>query len=152
MGNTSHFRCSYHGWVYKNSGELIGVPYFKEAYNSKLDRKAWGLVSIRTDTYSGFVFGTLDDDAPPLEDHLGGFQFYLDIYLKPGPGGTEVYGPPDHWVAETDWKTLTRLRRWNGSTSAWSGGARDGRHVQRVARRGVRQKGMFELEQATLST
>lgn len=104
MGNASHFRCSYHGWVYRNSGELIGVPYFREAYDGKLDRKQWGLVKVRTEIYEGLVFGTLDAGAPPLVDYLGGFQFYLDIYLKPGPGGTEVYGPPDHWVAETDWK------------------------------------------------
>jgi phenylpropionate dioxygenase-like ring-hydroxylating dioxygenase large terminal subunit len=104
MGNASHFRCSYHGWVYKNSGELIGVPYLKESYEGKLDRKQWGLVNVRIDTYNGLIFGTLDPQAPSLEDYLGGFQFYLDIYLKQGPNGAEVYGPPDHWVAKTDWK------------------------------------------------
>ena len=50
MGNASHFRCSYHGWVYKNSGELIGVPYFNEAYDRKLRRADWGLVKVRIDT------------------------------------------------------------------------------------------------------
>ena len=44
MGNTSHFRCSYHGWTYDTSGELIGVPYHKEVYNERLDRSEWGLV------------------------------------------------------------------------------------------------------------
>jgi 3-phenylpropionate/trans-cinnamate dioxygenase alpha subunit len=104
MGNASHFRCSYHGWVYKNSGELIGVPYFKEGYETRLDRKQWGLVKVRTESYAGLVFGTLDPEAPSLDEYLGGFQFYLDIYLKQGIGGSEVHGPPDHWVAETDWK------------------------------------------------
>lgn len=104
MGNASHFRCSYHGWVYKNSGELIGVPMFKEGYEGQLDRSQWGLVKVRTETYAGLIFGTIDPQAPDLEDYLGGFQFYLDIYLKQGLGGSEVHGPPDHWVAETDWK------------------------------------------------
>ncbi|WP_211658730.1 aromatic ring-hydroxylating oxygenase subunit alpha [Phytoactinopolyspora halophila] len=104
MGNASHFRCSYHGWVYKNSGELIGVPYFKEGYEGQLDRKQWGLVPIRIDTYAGLIFGTLDPHAPSLDEYLGGFQFYLDIYLKQGANGSEVHGPPDHWIAETDWK------------------------------------------------
>lgn len=104
MGNASHFRCSYHGWVYKNSGELIGVPYFKEGYDGRLDRKQWGLVKVRTESYGGLIFGTLDPAAPELAEYLGGFQFYLDIYLKQGVGGSEVHGPPDHWVAETDWK------------------------------------------------
>src|SRR5262249_35380140 len=25
-GNASHFRCSYHGWTYKNTGEWTGAP------------------------------------------------------------------------------------------------------------------------------
>lgn len=104
MGNTSHFRCSYHGWVYKNSGELIGVPYMKECYASKIDRREWGLIGVRIDQYEGLIFGTLDPHAPPLEDYLGGFQFYLDIYLKQGPGGSEVFAPPEHWTANVNWK------------------------------------------------
>lgn len=104
MGNASHFRCSYHGWVYKNSGELIGVPYFSEAYEKKLDRKDFGLLKIRTESYGGLIFGTLNSDSPTLEEYLGGFQFYLDIYLKQSVNGSEVYGPPDRWVAKTDWK------------------------------------------------
>ncbi|GAA3731091.1 3-phenylpropionate/trans-cinnamate dioxygenase alpha subunit [Spinactinospora alkalitolerans] len=104
MGNASHFRCSYHGWVYKNSGELVGVPYMKEGYEGRIDKRDWGLIKVRTQTYAGLVFGTLDPDAPPLDEYLGGFQFYLDLYLKQGNSGSEVHGPPDHWVTETDWK------------------------------------------------
>jgi 3-phenylpropionate/trans-cinnamate dioxygenase alpha subunit len=80
------------------------VPYQKEGYEQRLDRSQWGLVKVRTETYAGLVFGTLDPAAPALEEYLGGFQFYLDMYLKQGPGGSEVHGPPDHWIAETDWK------------------------------------------------
>lgn len=104
MGNASHFRCSYHGWTYKNSGDLIGVPYMKEGYEGRLKRKEWGLVSVRVEEYEGLLFGNLDPDASSLEDYLGGFEFYLDLYLKHGAEGCEVHGPPDHWVADTDWK------------------------------------------------
>ena len=104
LGNASHFRCSFHGWTYKNSGELIGVPYMKEGYEGRLKRKDWGLVNVRVDSYAGLVFGCLDPGTPSLEDYLGGFQFYLDLYLKQGAEGSEVHGPPDHWVADTDWK------------------------------------------------
>jgi phenylpropionate dioxygenase-like ring-hydroxylating dioxygenase large terminal subunit len=108
MGNSSHFRCSYHGWVYKNSGELIGVPYFKEGYENKLDRKEWGLIKVRTDEYAGLIFGNLSgDDAPSLQEYLGGFQFYLDMYLKQSPGGSEVFAPPEHWAADINWKIAT---------------------------------------------
>ncbi len=103
-GNASHFRCSYHGWTYANDGRLIGVPHIRTVYDGQLDRNEWGLVPVRTDTYAGLVFGCLDPEAPPLEEYLGGFQFYLDLYLRPGPNGTEAYAPPDRWVTDTDWK------------------------------------------------
>jgi len=104
MGNASHFRCSYHGWTYKNSGELIGVPYMKEGYEGRLKRKDWGLVTVRIESYAGLIFGTLDPDAMSLDDYLGDFRFYLDLYLRHGEQGVEVYGAPDHWVADTNWK------------------------------------------------
>lgn len=104
MGNASHFRCSYHGWTYKNSGELVGVPYMKEGYQNQLKRADWGLVSVRVDTYAGLIFGCLDAGAPTLAEYLGDFRFYLDLYLKQGEAGTEVYGPPERWIADTDWK------------------------------------------------
>ncbi|WP_052493420.1 aromatic ring-hydroxylating dioxygenase subunit alpha [Rhodococcus sp. MEB064] len=104
MGNSSHFRCSFHGWTYKNTGQLIGVPYMKEGYEGRLKRKDWSLVSVRIDTYEGLIFGTLDADADSLDDYLGDFRFYLDLYLKHGEQGCEVHGPPDHWLANTDWK------------------------------------------------
>lgn len=104
MGNSSHFRCSFHGWTYKNSGRLIGVPYMKEGYEGRLKRKDWALVEVRVDTYEGLVFGTTDPTAPGLDEYLGDFRFYLDLYLKHGVQGCEVHGPPDHWVADTDWK------------------------------------------------
>lgn len=107
MGNASHFRCSYHGWTYKNSGELIGVPYMQEGYKGALARKDWRLVEVRVDTYAGLIFGCLSPDTEPLDEYLGEFKFYLDFYLKQGESGSEVHGPPDHWIAETDWKICT---------------------------------------------
>ncbi|MFI8566442.1 aromatic ring-hydroxylating dioxygenase subunit alpha [Rhodococcus sp. NPDC078407] len=104
MGNSSHFRCSFHGWTYKNTGQLIGVPYMKEGYEGRLKRKDWAMVPVRIDTYEGLIFGTLDPESESLGDYLGDFRFYLDLYLKHGEQGCEVHGPPDHWLANTDWK------------------------------------------------
>jgi 3-phenylpropionate/trans-cinnamate dioxygenase alpha subunit len=103
-GNASHFRCSYHGWTYTNTGRLIGVPHVRTVYGPEFRRDDWGLVPVRVESYAGLTFGCLDDDAPSLDEYLGGFQFYLDLYLRPGPSGTEAYAPPDRWVTDTDWK------------------------------------------------
>jgi 3-phenylpropionate/trans-cinnamate dioxygenase alpha subunit len=103
-GNASHFRCSYHGWTYANDGRLVGVPHLRAVYDDRFKRSDWDLVRVSTDSYAGLVFGRLDPTGPSLGEYLGGFQFYLDLYLRPGPNGTEAYAPPNRWVAGTDWK------------------------------------------------
>lgn len=71
-GNVKSFMCSYHGWTYDLDGRLVGVPGFKEIYDRKLDKENWGLrKAAQVETYRGFVFATLDPEAPPLAEFLG---------------------------------------------------------------------------------
>src|SRR6266511_2956020 len=80
MGNTSHFRCPYHGWTYKNNGALIGVPAHKEAYGDTLDRGPLGLLRPpHVDSVHGLIFVNWDPDAPSLDDFLGDIRWYLDL-------------------------------------------------------------------------
>lgn len=105
MGNASHFRCPYHGWAYRNTGDLVGVPASKEAYGNKLDRDAWGLLPIpKLGTYKGLVFGCLDPEAPSLEKFLGDMKFYLDLVIDRTDGGLEVIGAPQRWIVDANWK------------------------------------------------
>ncbi|MHC3437420.1 aromatic ring-hydroxylating oxygenase subunit alpha [Natrialbaceae archaeon A-gly3] len=105
QGNTSHFRCPYHGWTFKNTGELVGVPQ-KEIAFKNLDLSEHGLHSApRVDSYAGLVFASLSESGESLEEHLGEFTWYLDIQFKLPDGGMEVIGEPHRWVVETNWKT-----------------------------------------------
>ena len=45
-GNTTVFTCPYHGWSYGTDGALVGVPFFREAYHSELDKTKWRLVEV----------------------------------------------------------------------------------------------------------
>jgi len=105
-GNSSHFRCPYHGWTYRNTGDLVGVPFHEDAYGGDphFDKSAFGLLSPpRVASYNGLVFASLDPSAPPLEDYLGGFRYYLDFYTRQSPAGLEVHGP-QRWRVRANWK------------------------------------------------
>ncbi len=104
-GNTSHFRCPYHAWTYKNDGSLVGVPARQHGYR-QLDLSEWGLIApAQVDSYHGLVFATLDPQAPPLADYLGKFRWYLDMQLALTEGGMEVIGEPHRWHVGADWKS-----------------------------------------------
>src|SRR5713101_9449813 len=70
-GNAKTFRCAYHGWTYRNNGELAGVPY-QEGYGSSLHKEELGLVQVpRMELYRGFIFASLSPAGITLDDHLG---------------------------------------------------------------------------------
>ncbi len=72
FGRTTSFLCSYHGWNFDLDGTLVGVPGQQRFYRDALDTSQWGLPrAAQVDEYAGFVFATLDPDAPPLPDYLG---------------------------------------------------------------------------------
>jgi phenylpropionate dioxygenase-like ring-hydroxylating dioxygenase large terminal subunit len=106
VGNASHFRCPYHAWTYKNSGELVGLPFHKDAYGGDevLERASMNLLAPpRMAIHRGMIFVSLDENAPDLEEHLGGFSFYLDFYMNQSEAGPEVYGP-QRWIVDANWK------------------------------------------------
>ena len=107
-GNTPVFTCPYHGWSYAADGQLVGVPYFKEAYHGKLDKSQWGLVEVaQLCNYKGTIWATWDASAPPFLEYLGDFKLYLDLSLDSWDGregGTEVLGGIQKWLIPCNWK------------------------------------------------
>lgn len=102
LGNASHFRCPYHGFTYRNTGELTGVPMLEDAYGDALDKSKFSLIQARTAQHRGLVFATWDADAPALVDYLGDMAWYLDFFVGRAP--MEVIGPPHRWEMAADWK------------------------------------------------
>lgn len=102
LGNSSHFRCPYHGFTYRNDGQLIGVPYQDEAYGDALDRGRLGLVAARVETYHGLIFATWAEDAEPLGRYLGHMRWYLDLLVR--RASMEVVGTPIRREVATGWK------------------------------------------------
>lgn len=87
-GHAKSFRCPYHGWTYKNTGELIGFP-FNQGYGGKGTIEAeLSLAPVpRVDAHRGFVFGSMAADGPSLAEHLGEAAAELDRLARLSPEG-----------------------------------------------------------------
>jgi phenylpropionate dioxygenase-like ring-hydroxylating dioxygenase large terminal subunit len=85
-GNASAFRCPYHGWTYRNTGELLGYPY-NQGYGGK-NRVDLRMGAVpRVASYRGFVFGSFAAEGPSLEEHLGAAAGELDRLARLSPEG-----------------------------------------------------------------
>ncbi|WHU47443.1 aromatic ring-hydroxylating dioxygenase subunit alpha [Gordonia sp. L191] len=106
QGNSSSFRCPYHGWTYRNSGELLGYPYNK-GYGGKnaVDLKMGSVT--RVDSYQGFVFGSFAAEGPSLVEHLGAAAGEIDRLARLSPEGKVALNAG--WLqhkTKANWKLL----------------------------------------------
>jgi phenylpropionate dioxygenase-like ring-hydroxylating dioxygenase large terminal subunit len=86
-GNSSAFRCPYHGWTFSNSGKLLGYP-FNSGYDGTALKSELGLGRVaRVASYQGFVFGSFAEEGPTLEEHLGAATDAFDRLVRLSPTG-----------------------------------------------------------------
>ena len=77
-GNCTVMTCPYHSWTYALDGRLIGAMEMDET--DGFDRKEFGLVELRLETWAGFLFLNFDHDAEPLAAWLGDLPEVLASY------------------------------------------------------------------------
>jgi anthranilate 1,2-dioxygenase large subunit len=75
-GNAAEHVCIYHQWCYALDGRLTGIPFRrgirgKGGMDAGFDMAAHGLRPLRVGVVNGAIFGTLADEAEPLETFLG---------------------------------------------------------------------------------
>jgi phenylpropionate dioxygenase-like ring-hydroxylating dioxygenase large terminal subunit len=95
----AHITCPYHGWSYRLSGELVGVPA-RDTF-PQLDRTQFSLKPVRSQVMMGFVFVCVAGNPPPLEQIWGSF---LDEFAPHRFEDMVPLGPfyIEHW--DCDWK------------------------------------------------
>ncbi|RNG21619.1 aromatic ring-hydroxylating oxygenase subunit alpha [Streptomyces botrytidirepellens] len=105
-GSSNSFICPYHRWTFSLDGKLINM-HEKEAFERSpgFDASQLGLRPVaQVATYKGLVFGTLDEEAPSLDEYFGGFTFLLDALLDNDPGGTEFLPGSVRSIIHCNWK------------------------------------------------
>jgi phenylpropionate dioxygenase-like ring-hydroxylating dioxygenase large terminal subunit len=88
-GRAGMLRCCYHGWAFRVDGRLQAIPCLEsyEGTDVRIGDPRFDLKPLRSAVYRGFVFATLNDDAPALAAWLGQAAAVLDNMARPGCGG-----------------------------------------------------------------
>lgn len=103
-GNARTFQCPYHGWNFANTGQLRGVPW-ADGYAGDMRDPKYNVAQVpRVESYRGFIFGTLNEAAPPLVEHLGPIATIIDEWLDRNPGGKVVVCEANRFKYKGNWK------------------------------------------------
>jgi phenylpropionate dioxygenase-like ring-hydroxylating dioxygenase large terminal subunit len=114
-GNATGFTCPYHGWRFDNRGQLFGIPG-KNAYGPGFKARGMNLARpAQVQSYKGFIFATLNPDAPPLVAHLGNAARYVDQWIdhNGGPENLRLAGAHRFRLA-CNWKMV-----WDNSADGY---------------------------------
>ena len=82
IGKKSKFNCTYHGWMYNNTGNLVNI--FKSDTFGDIDKSKIKLTELFCEERSGFIWACLNPDIKyDLNKWMNGFDAELDdIDLK----------------------------------------------------------------------
>ena len=70
--------CPYHAWTYDLDGRLTAVPQKREFHEFSTER--YGLKSVETELYMGFVFVRLKSGLPSVAEMLAPYQSEMAAY------------------------------------------------------------------------
>lgn len=109
-GNAAMFRCAYHGWTFRNNGDLASVTY-QDRYDDRFRKEDYALSQApRIGIYRGFVFGSLSPLGITLDEHLGPrVKEQLDLFVDLSPegeldvtAGVHKYGYRANWKFQVE--------------------------------------------------
>ena len=91
--NRMTLTCPFHGWTFRNDGTLLKVKDpddagYPESFNTEGSHNLTHVA--RFESYRGFLFGSLNQDVLPLEEHLGDTVKVIDMLVDQSPEGLEV--------------------------------------------------------------
>ena len=89
----------------------------------------------RFESYRGFLFGSLNPDVVPLDEHLGGAAKIIDMVVDQSPDGLEVLKGSSTYTYDGNWKVQAEngADGYHVSATHWNYAATTARR-QRVSR------------------
>jgi nitrite reductase/ring-hydroxylating ferredoxin subunit len=112
-GNSSSFKCPYHGWAFDGHGQLLGAPFEKEMYGD-WDKSQYGLRKAEVATRCGVIFGNFDEQAAPLADWFGEFGWYFDVMYGEGHEMEAVTSGALRFRVPANWKAAAEQNSGDG--------------------------------------
>lgn len=106
-GNTKHFQCFYHGWIFGCNGELKSQPGADRYCAEFKEQQRGNLVPVpRFANYRGMCFINFDAQSGSFEDYLGNAREYLDLVLDQSISGMTVVSGMQEYAIRANWKLL----------------------------------------------
>ncbi|MBE1283544.1 MAG: Rieske 2Fe-2S domain-containing protein [Rhodobacteraceae bacterium] len=99
-GKARSIVCPYHAWTYNLDGSLRGAPAM--TLNEGFCKDSYTLPKIRCEEWLGWVFVTLNNDAPPVAEQLREVEDMIAGYDM--TNYTEAFYEEHVW--DTNWKVL----------------------------------------------
>ena len=99
-GNAKTIVCPYHAWTYNLDGSLRGAPAMNA--NKAFCKEHYSLPDIACEDWLGWVFITLNPNAPPVSDELSEVAELISGYDM--TRYTETFFEEHLW--DTNWKVL----------------------------------------------
>ena len=105
--NRKTLTCPFHGWTFSNNGKLLKVKDprgagYPEQFNTEGSHDLRRVA--RFESYRGFLFGSLNPDVPPIEEHLGDTTTIIDMLVDQSPDGLEVLRGASTYTYDGNWK------------------------------------------------
>ena len=99
-GSCRTIACPYHGWSYDLHGRVLGAPHMKRTPG--FQPAGLSLPAIRTEIWEGWIYVTLDSEAPGVGETLAPLRDLVARY------GMADYVPiaTEDYVWSTNWKLL----------------------------------------------
>jgi phenylpropionate dioxygenase-like ring-hydroxylating dioxygenase large terminal subunit len=99
-GNKRAIVCPYHAWTYNLDGSLRGAPAM--TLNKGFCKESYKLPQVRCEEWLGWVFVSLNMDAPPVAQQLAQAEDLVNGYDM--TNYTETFFETHLW--DTNWKVL----------------------------------------------